>query len=67
MTRRRLMWTLFAALMVVPLSAAQDETAAVTAWLRSYDAAFNAKDLEKLASFYHPDVTIFEGSRLHGS
>jgi ketosteroid isomerase-like protein len=26
-----------------------------------YDARFNAKDLDKLAAFYHPDVTIFEG------
>ena len=25
------------------------------------DAAFNAKDLDKLATFYHPDVTIYEG------
>jgi uncharacterized protein YcnI len=37
------------------------DAAAVESWLRAYDAAFNAKDLEKLASFYHPDVTIFEG------
>ena len=59
------MLTLFAALVAVPLSAAQDETAAVTAWLRSYDAAFNAKDLEKLASFYDPDVTIFEGAGIN--
>ena len=29
--------------------------------LRAYDAAFVAKDLAKLAAFYHPDVTIFEG------
>lgn len=33
----------------------------ITAWLQAYDAAFNAKDVEKLATFYHPDVTIFEG------
>ena len=37
------------------------EAAAVEAWLKGYDAAFNAKDLDKLATFYHPDVTIYEG------
>ena len=37
------------------------DAAGVESWLRAYDAAFNAKDLEKLASFYHPEVTIFEG------
>lgn len=42
-------------------SAAQDETARLVAWLRSYDEAFNAKSLDRLALFYHPDVTIFEG------
>ena len=39
-------------------AAPQDD---ITAFLRSYDSAFNAKDLERLAAFYHPDVTIFEG------
>lgn len=33
----------------------------VGAWLHAYEAAFNAKDLVKLASFYDPDVTIYEG------
>ena len=41
--------------------APQTEAEKITAWLQSYDAAFTAKDLGKLASFYHPDVTIFEG------
>jgi hypothetical protein len=36
----------------------------ITAFLRSYDAAFGAKDLERLAGFYHPDVTIFEGGKV---
>ena len=31
-------------------------------WLNAYDAAFNAKDLDRLATFYHPDVTIYEGT-----
>lgn len=34
---------------------------AITAWLAEYDDAFNAKSLDRLAAFYHPDVTIFEG------
>lgn len=46
-------------------SVGQDEAAAVAAWLKTYDAAFNAKDLEKLASFYHPDVTIYEGAGIN--
>ena len=37
------------------------DAAGIEAWLKSYDAAFNAKDLERLATFYHPDVTIYEG------
>jgi ketosteroid isomerase-like protein len=46
-------------------AASQDDSAAVTAWLETYDAAFNAKDLEKLATFYHPDVTIYEGAGIN--
>ena len=41
------------------------EAASVEAWLKGYDAAFNAKDLEKLAVFYHPDVTIYEGGGIN--
>jgi ketosteroid isomerase-like protein len=40
---------------------AGDAPAAVESWLKGYDAAFNAKDLDRLAAFYHPDVTIYEG------
>ena len=42
-------------------SAGSSETAAIEKWLAEYDAAFNAKDLQKLGTFYHPDVTIYEG------
>jgi uncharacterized protein YcnI len=42
-----------------------NDAAAVEAWLKSYDIAFNAKDLEKLATFYHPDVTIYEGGGIN--
>jgi uncharacterized protein YcnI len=41
------------------------DVASVEAWLKGYDAAFNAKDLEKLAVFYHPDVTIYEGGGIN--
>lgn len=46
---------------------ANDEARAIEAWLKGYDAAFNAKDLDKLATFYHSDVTIYEGGGVnHG-
>ncbi len=41
------------------------ESSAVETWLKGYDAAFNAKDLDKLATFYHPDVTIYEGGGIN--
>ena len=51
-----------ATLVTLPVRAgALDQTEAITKWLGSYDAALNAKDLDRLASFYHPQVTIFEG------
>lgn len=40
---------------------ATGEAAVIEKWLAEYDAAFNAKDLDKLGSFYHPEVTIYEG------
>jgi ketosteroid isomerase-like protein len=42
-----------------------NDAATVEAWLKTYDAAFNAKDLDKLATFYHPDVTIYEGGGIN--
>jgi len=54
-----------ATLLLLPVGAAAQgsaaDAAAVEAWLKGYDAAFMAKDLDKLAAFYHPDVTIYEG------
>lgn len=41
------------------------ETAAIQTWMKGYDAAFNAKDLEELATFYHPDVTVYEGGGIN--
>ncbi len=37
----------------------------VLAFFKAYDAAFNARDLNTLATLYHPDVTIFEGSGIN--
>jgi ketosteroid isomerase-like protein len=44
---------------------ADTDAAGIEAWLKGYDAAFNAKDLDKLANFYHPDVTIYEGGGIN--
>ena len=41
------------------------DAAAIEAWLKGFDAAFNAKDLDKLATFYHSDVTIYEGGGIN--
>lgn len=43
----------------------QTQDAEIVAFFKTYDAAFNAKDLTKLATLYHPDVTIFEGSGIN--
>ena len=45
--------------------AAQSRDGEVTAFFKAYDAAFNARDINKLATLYHPDVTIFEGSGIN--
>ena len=45
--------------------AQSNDAATIEAWLKSYDAAFNAKELDKLATFYHPDVTIYEGGGIN--
>ena len=42
--------------------AAQRDEEQILAWLKGYDAALLAKDLDALGAFYHPDVTIFEGA-----
>lgn len=37
----------------------------IAAFFKAYDTAFNARDIDKLATLYHPDVTIFEGSGIN--
>ena len=48
-----------------PQGSSSPDVAAMETWLKGYDAAFNAKDLDKLATFYHPDVTIYEGGGIN--
>ena len=52
------------AVAAVPAHSADSE-AALKQWLTAYDAAFNAKDLARLAAFYDPDVTIYEGGSIN--
>lgn len=57
-----------AALLVLPgLSAisSQSADAQIRDFFKAYDAAFNAKDLQKLGALYHPEVTIFEGAGIN--
>ena len=53
-------------LAILSMSAAvntqSNESQKIEEWLKGYDAAFLAKDLDKLGTFYHPDVTVFEGA-----
>ena len=42
-----------------------NDAASVEAWLKGYDAAFLSKDLTRIATFYHPDVTIYEGAGIN--
>ena len=45
-----------------PIAAAQpQQDKAIVDFFQEYDAAFVAKDLDRLARLYHPDVTIYEG------
>jgi uncharacterized protein (TIGR02246 family) len=40
-------------------------TKAITDLFSQYDAAFNAKDLDRLGTFYHPEVTVYEGGGIN--
>lgn len=65
---RRLIALTVLTLTMPALAAAQtrgDDVTAIERWLDGYDAAFLAKDLAKLGSFYHPDVTIYEGGGIN--
>ena len=51
-----------AAFVAASPSFGQSEEQAIAKWLAGYDAALNARDLDRLAGFYHPDATIVEGA-----
>lgn len=58
------------ALAVVSLAAgarlsAQSGEQQIVAFFEAYDAAFTAKDLERLGTMYHPDVTVYEGGGIN--
>jgi uncharacterized protein (TIGR02246 family) len=40
---------------------AQSGDSEIRAFFTAYDAAFNARDIDKLGTMYHPDLTVFEG------
>jgi uncharacterized protein (TIGR02246 family) len=42
-------------------AAAQTEAGALRAWLDGYEKALASRDLARLADFFDPEVTIFEG------
>ena len=66
MIMRALGITVVLVLIAVPLGRTQSATdAQVIEFFKAYDAAFNARDMNGLASMYHPDVTIFEGSGIN--
>lgn len=62
--RLRVVTGILVALAFVPAQGTTQSTEAQTIdeWLKGYDAAFLAKDLDRLGTFYHPDVTVFEGA-----
>jgi len=64
-SKRTALWlALILATLVFPAAGiAQDASPSkmFAEWLAGYDRAFNAKDLDELATYYDPDVTIYEG------
>jgi len=65
MTKHRLLIILIIASVTSAVALAQSTNASVIEFFKAYDAAFNARDLSKLAALYHPDVTIFEGAGIN--
>jgi len=61
MNRIRTSVLTLAALVLAATGHAADHVTEVRSFLEAYDRAFVAKDLDRLAAFYHPEVTIFEG------
>ena len=61
-TRRRVRWAtalvLVAAVVTIAAQSPQDQ---VQSFFTAYDEAFNARDIDRLGTMYHADVTVFEG------
>ena len=64
---RRLQTCIVASLVALGAAglSAQTGPSDIAAFFKAYDAAFNARDIEKLATMYHADVTIFEGAGIN--
>lgn len=45
--------------------ASDAEDQAFVEFFKKYDQAFMAKSLDQLATFYHPDVTVYEGGGIN--
>ena len=65
MKSRILTLAIVAATIAVPVALAQSANTEIVEFFKAYDAAFNAKDIGKMAAFYHLDVTIFEGGGIN--
>ncbi len=57
--------TLAATVFVSSPIAAQDEATAVVEAIEAYAAAFEVKDLGKMAMYVHPDALFFEGTYIN--
>ena len=58
----RTLMVLVMLLLAVSARAQSGEERKILEWLKGYDVALVAKDLDTLATFYHPDVMIVEGT-----
>ena len=65
MSHSRLAVAAASVLMATIALAQEPPPSEIKSWLASYDAAFASKDLSRLAAFYHPDVTIYEGGGIN--
>jgi ketosteroid isomerase-like protein len=59
---RRTLTAVLLILVIPSFGLAQSDASSIEALLKAYDAAFLSKDVNKIAAFYHPDVTIYEGA-----
>ena len=62
---RQIVLAVMIAAMMGLAGTAQSLDTQILEFFKTYDAAFNAKDMVKLATLYHIDVTIFEGTGIN--